>query len=476
MAGRKCVTSCLLLLLLGGSTAAQTRGLLFVPAEPQVLSSWKGAGALGRLDDQEAALALPGKSGSLAIRKFLPLGALQAFHGDPEGRGDYTSPFLVGEIDALLAPDGMQGRTALPRDLFLSVTRRRLPVFDGGKTRNLGPADVFRWRGRGEVQVFLESSLLEKALGFKSPSLDLDALCVDGKGNLYFSLALDEPCPNPRIRDGDLCFLPSGALTLRPDGTVKDVKPGSVVVPAREADLDGWVAASGLASSAGVPVKTVGNLSCLALDPGGGTFTPPAAPSLGPLPNLLFGGSGKGWAMGLCSTSGKGSIGRFGGVELGSRKKTTGAHLGVESLSGGPSDSWICALALCGPPAGRIQVEERRGGRFLKPVPSLTFDWGGVEPGRTAFLLLVPGPAGPGGAFPSMVLPPSPLGGPWEIFWSGGPVHLLPLSLAGPGGRGRTVLTLPSSFSGPLLLSAQALGPVGGGKLDLSLPLLLQWW
>ncbi len=464
-------------LLLGASAGAQSGALYFVPADTQVLTSWKGVGRLGRLDDQEVALALPSSSATLEVRKFLPLGAVQAFLGDPGGKGDYTSPFLVGEIDALFYPSG-RGRTALggARDLFMSVTRRSLPVFEGGKTRVLRPADVFRWKPGGEVQVFLPASLLEKALGFQSPTLDLDALCVDPKGDVFFSLALDEPYPNPKVLDGDLLVLPAAALQYGPEGRVKDVRAGAALRAARESDLDQWVAASGLASSQGTPIKKVGNLSCLALDPGGGTFLPPALPSFGPLPNLVFGGSGKGWALGLCSTAGKGSLAKFGGVSLGSATKTRGTHLGVESLSGGPSDTWVCALAFGPPPHGGILLEEDRGGRFLSPVSQLTFEWGGVAPGREALLLLAPGPSGPGRAFPSLLLPPSFLGGPWEVFWRGGPLFLRTLGFSGKEGRGKTVLALPPSFTGPALLTAQAFGPTGPGRLDLSLPQVLQWW
>ncbi|GEM_PF-4367202 len=467
----------LLLLGLGTPSAAQSRALLFVPAQPQVLATWKGFGPLGRLDDQEVALALPGSPRALAVRKYLPLGALHAFWGDPMGKGDYTHPFVVGEIDALFVPGGSKGSPPKRgRGIYFSVTRRRLPVFEGHKVGNLGPADLFRWKGQGRAQVFLSSSLLMKALGFRSPTLDVDAFCADSKGDLFFSLALDEPYPKPKVLDGDLCFLPARALVYGSDGTVKDVRAGAAVVAAREADLDGWVAASGLASSRGLLIKKVGNLSCLALDPGGGTFLPPARPSLGPLPNLIFGGSGKGWAMGLCSTAGKGAIPRFGGLNLGSSQKTRGAHFGVESPSGGPSDSWVCALGLCGPPALEIQVEEERGGRFLHPVSKLVFDWGGLAPGRAAFLFLSPGPPGPGRAFSSLFLPGTLLGGPWEVFWEGGPVYPLSLGLSGKDGRGKTTLALPPSLSGPLLFTAQAFGPAGKGKLDLSLPLVLQWW
>ncbi len=478
MAGReKRWVPWLLLWALGTPSAAQSRALLFVPSEPQVLTAWKGAGPLGRLDDQEAAVALPGSSSGLAVRKYLPLGALQAFWGDPLGKGDYTQPFVVGEIDALFVPGGFLG--ACPgrgRGLYFSVTRRRLPVFTGKGVANLGPADLFRWTREGRVQVFLSSSLLAKALGFQSPTLDVDAFCRDSKGDLFFSLALDEPFPKPKILDGDLCFLPAKALVYAPDGTVQDVLAGAAKVLAREADLDAWVAASGLASSQGLPLKKVGNLSCLALDPGGGTFLPPAQPSLGPFPNLLFGGSGKTWAMGLCTTAGKGGIASFGGLSLGSPRKTIGSHFGVESPRGGPSDSWVSALALCGPPSLEIQVEEEGGGRFLKPVSKLVFHWGGLAPGRAAFLLLTPGPSTAGKAFSSFFLPGTTLGGPWEFFWEGGPVFPLALGLSGKEGRGKTTLVLPSSFSGPLLLTGQAFGPLGGGKLDLSLPLVLQWW
>ncbi len=474
---KKWIPWLLLLLALGSPSAAQSRALLFASAEPQVLTSWKGSGLLGRLDDQEAALALPGSTQALAARKFLSLGALHAFWGDPTGKGDYTQPFVVGEIDALFVPGGFLGSSpGRGRGFYFSVTRRRLPVFLGNRVGSLGPADLFRWKEKGRVQVFLSSSLLEKALGFQSPTLDVDAFCADSKGNLFFSLALDEPYPKPKVLDGDLCFLPARSLVYAPDGTVKDVQAGAAVVAAREADLDAWVAASGLASSQGLPLKKVGNLSCLALDPAGGTFLPPAQPALGPLPNLFFGGSGKTWAMGLCTTAGKGRIARFGGVALGSAQKTTGVHLGVESASGGPSDSWVCALSLCGPPALEIQVEEDGGGRFLKPVSKLVFQWGGLAPGREAFLLLSPGPAGAGKGFSSLFLPGTPLGGPWEVFWEGGPVYLLPLGLSGKDGRGRTTLALPPSLSGPLLLTGQAFGPAAGGRLDLSLPLVLQWW
>ncbi len=218
-----------LLLALGTSSAAQSRALLFASAEPQVLTSWKGSGLLGRLDDQEAAMALPGSAQqALAARKFLSLGALHAFWGDPAGKGDYTQPFVVGEIDALFVPGGFLGASpGRGRGFFFSVTRRRLPVFLGNRVGTLGPADLFRWKEKGRVQVFLSSSLLEKALGFQSPTLDVDAFCADSKGDLFFSLALDEPYPSPKVLDGDLCFLSARALVYAPDGTVKDVRAGA---------------------------------------------------------------------------------------------------------------------------------------------------------------------------------------------------------------------------------------------------------
>ncbi len=456
----------------------QSGALLFVPDEPQLLGAWKGAGPLGFLDDQEIALALPGKKGGgLTTRKFLSLESLHAFRGDPDGRGDYTPAFVVGQIDGLAPCRREKGEVPGPRSLWMSVTARKWKAFQGGKSVTLGPGEIFRWAPGGRVEVFLSRALLAKALGFQSSTLDVDAFCLDSQGNLFFSLALDEPFPGPKVLDGDLCFLPAKAMTLDSRGLVKDVKPRSVVLAAREADLDKMLAASGLASSAGKPLLKIGNLACLALDPRGGTFLPPSSPSLGPLPNLVFGGSGKGWAMALCSTLGKGSPAAFAGVDLGSKGKTTGEHLGVRSLGGGSSDSWVSALAFLPlPPAPAILLEEARRGRFSPGAGDPLFYWAGVEPAREAFLLLVPGPTGPGQALPSLVFPPTPLGGPWEVFWKGGPVFLFPLGRADKTGGGRKAFPTPPGFSGPLLLAAQAFGPAGGGKLDLSLPVLLQWW
>jgi len=461
-------------LLAAGACPAQSLSLLFAPGLPQVLTAWKDRGALGQLDDQEIALGVPGGSG-FRSRKLLPLQALHVFQGDPEGRGDFTAPFVVGAIDALLVLPEERTLPAAPRVPFVSVARRSMPVFSGGLPRLLDHAALFRWLPGGEVQVLLEQAHLHRALGLESPSVDLDAACQDEAGNLYLSLALVEPAGVSRYRAGDLIFLPAAALARDPQGMVAGVAALSAGVLAREPDLDAMVQHSGLADSGGRPVAAVGNLACLEVDPGGGTFLAPAAPQLGPLPNLLFGGGGVGFGTGLCSTAAGGSIASVAGVALGSAQATTGAQLGLEDRTGGPAACGLGALAVAGPPAPGLLLVEDQGGRFVQPASAVRLRWAGAEPGRQAFLFLGLASNTPGRFFAPLRIDDPWLAAPVEWFLEGVPL-CLPLGAADARGGGTLALAVPPALRGPLLVLGQSFGLAEGTGLGLSLPAPLQWW
>jgi len=448
--------------------------LLFSTHLPQRIVNPPGGGGFAQLDCQEIGLVRSGTAGATAV-KLLSLQTLHAYQGDPDQLGDYTSPFVTGTMDALFVPLAEQGRSAHPRLPFVSVSRRSMPLFRGGRPHLLDHAALFRWRPGGDTQVLLTRSHLQAATGIQTASLDLDAFCQDHAGNIYFSLALDEPAGQPVIRDGDLCILPATALTRDGAGMVKAVKAGSASVIADEARLDLWTAASGLADPAGRPVGKVGNLGALALDPGGGTFTPAAGP--GPnCPNLLFAGSGASWSLGICSTAGGGTIARVAGMTLGSTLKTTGAHLGLGGQGGGAATSGLGGLALCALPGPEILLREDQGGRFLQTTGKVVFRFAGAEPGRTVLALVSPGPNLPGRYLPSFPLVGLPLAGNQEFFLDPSFLLLLDLGRADGTGAGGLTLPLPPGYAGPALLVVQALGPVGGTTLSLSPPILVQWF
>lgn len=444
---------------------------MFVPDEAQRISGFRRFGSLGILDDQEIAVSsIPG-TGTF---KFLSLEALHAFYGDPENRDDYTNPFIAGEIDALMIPRRIREGGMGPRVPFFSVSRRFFPVFLKGKTVVLDHATMVRLLPNGDAEVFLPSSLLFKALGFKSLSADIDAFCQDDKGNVFFSLALDETNGKSLYKDGDLLFIPGEKIRYSKDGIITDVLPGSALVAVREDQMDAMVRNSGIAGSDGKKILAITNLACLEVDPRGGTFVPGNKPSLGPLPNLVFGGGTPRWGMGLCSTSKGGSIAVISGRPLASTTRTAGTHLGIESLKGGPSDSYVCALGVFEGEYESLVLGEDHRGRLRDEKTNLRIRFAGLDPKREAVLLVSFLSLGPGKPFHSFFLNGPPFRRETEVFF--GPETLIfPLCVSDGRGRGEVVLKAPNVPGFKALVVSQAFGPVRSVFMAVSNPVVMQW-
>jgi hypothetical protein len=208
---------------------------------------------------------------------------------------------------------------------------------------------------------------------------DLDAMCQDSAGNLYFSIKdgptfAAGPFSGTVFEDGDVAYIPASAITYDSQGLITSIAADSGAFFAREADMDAIVANTGTrrvlgpgGSTTNVAATTVVDIGGMEIDPNGGTWQSPQDPMLTG-PNIIFGSNFSQFLDNLWSTAPNtnglpGSVAVINGVEIGYTDMMVvpdGSKFGVAQAPGG-YDS-IGGLAIVAEQSEWIAIESPNGG------------------------------------------------------------------------------------------------------------------
>lgn len=424
--------------LLGGGLHAQHSLVFCMDENEMTLDNGGGLAEAGLLREGETALVTP-VAGYYSASVFQSLGAQWAFIGDADLDGelqDASTACPGAGTDVLFvkhfpAPQPGGG----PRDVYLSK------VDSTGLDPTLENGDVFRFAAQGAPEIFVTEAQLLDALGQASTAdLNTDALCQADNGDLFVSFADAEVAPGGTADDGGLLRIPASAITYDASDNVAAIAVGSAELIAQEAEVNAWIAASGVLTSVGGAPSTSIDLTGLELDPAGGTFEAPLVPGL-LLPNLLFAWNGFSNDGAVLSTAAGGSLASLNGVPLASDVATTGAQIGLL-----PDSTGLGGLM------GIAVVDERPAQHASEVHPtglitSSTILWSrqevsGATPGGLVVVFADVGPSGAGAVLPVLLLP-----GLGELF-SDGTVFVLATVAADALGYAGNVLTLPSTLVG----------------------------
>ena len=393
------------------------------------LDNGNGLVSVGLAGEDEVYALTPAVGSLPSAFPFLSRACQWTLLGDADNDGRYADDSTLapgGDIDAVFRRATDTGPFGV-RDIFVSKEGNT------GFAPGLEDGDVFRYAGpSGALEVFLTEAHLQSALGTASTSIDLNALCQNTAGDLFFSLSL---ALSGIIDDGDLGMIPAVAITYDGSGNVASITASSAVVAATEAEMIALVTASGFKTSVGGDVSTSFDLSALEIDPNGGTWTPTSSGLT--FDNLLFAWSGFSNDGAIISSSGGGSIAVINGVSMGSTAATQGDQIGLLPDSTGLGG--LEGLALM-PEQAQFGVVENY------PVDLHTdsaggYSWhrielAGMAPNSFAQLFLVVGPTTSGGAVSSV----SAFGG--EFFVGIGYVSVVPI-FTDAKGFGQLSLTIP---------------------------------
>lgn len=330
---RTLATTCGVLALATSAAQAQNSLLFCMDSDHETLDNGGGLPAAGTLVEDEVGMVTPIAGVPYSAQTFLSLDAQYTYMGDADGDGTYvdssTTP-LGGPLDAVFVKRHIGAPVGLvtPRDVYTShESDNDLPAtFDDG--------DVFRFAGKGVLDVFVTEQQLDDAIGGGSTLFELDAICQDPDGNLYVSFAGTETVgvADDSVEDGGIVFIPvdTGAGGITYDlvtGNVVSITFDSARELADEADMEAMMAASGMATSVGGAPTTSSELSGLDLDPAGGTWTSPIDGI--EYPNLFFCWGGFSNDGAVLSTAGGGTIATLNGVPLASTTATVGTQIGM---------------------------------------------------------------------------------------------------------------------------------------------------
>ena len=321
-----------------------------------------------------------------------------------------------------------------------------------------------------------------------SVNLDVDAVALSRSINaagivsldIYLSFegptAVDIVPFGPLIlRDGAIVCIPGPAVSgwgvSATDGAalvpLGSVLPGSGLLIARENDVDGWVANSGISDETGAPVTMIGDLDGLTLDPLGGSFQTSSTPF--PIPNLIFCGDdptdlapGLGLSgAGMVSTRSSGQIAQIGGVPMGlpAPLMTLGEHAGLVTL---PRVGSLDGLAIARPRTSHFTMDTPTEQLF--GAGTLSLELGGGSPAGPAIVLFGLGANAPCGFDPSTF--PAPLNFDFPTVYPTVVFSVIPI---GANGCGTQALPIPAAIHTALLgnaLEFQAFqGPLGGSPV-----------
>ncbi|MGE3172073.1 MAG: hypothetical protein AB7O97_05555 [Planctomycetota bacterium] len=303
------------LLLLAATSVAQSPPLLFTTSQTETTLSGSGGTVLQTLRPNEVALFDLVACPSLSAEKWAPLTCYSTMAGDTDANSVFYEPGLFGSIDALCdVPNLVAGPSQ--RTVFISPSVAMGTNVSGAP--GLRPGDTGRIVrnafGDGQVEYFLRAEDVQLALGLPASPIvvDVDAIAVNTALGVYFSLnqnlGVATTCGATFVQDGDVIVIPATAITWTFDLRVAAVVPGSAEIAYTEAQMDAFVAASGITDRFGVCVTTVGDLEGLEVDPNGLVGgVPGCTGTVTFVPDLMFTASTL-TGGGVCTTTGGGQI------------------------------------------------------------------------------------------------------------------------------------------------------------------------
>ncbi len=401
---------------------------------------------VGTVDNESIHLVSPIPGVEYSAGVFLHQTAQYVFLGDTDGDADFVrsgGTGAWGTLDAVMVRRTNPFSTVGAHEVFHSFAA---PSFDIG-TRTVRDGDVLRFPDNFDVQLFLDEATMGVATGVADS--DIDAICQDTNGNLYFSFADTETVNGVSRSDGALFFIDAADITYGPDGNITALAPASAQIVATESDVNAIVAAAGANDADATPITTVADLGALEIDPNGGTFVAPQNAAL-VLPNLLIGSSDSGRDAVIFSTANGGEIATINGVPMGSTVATVGFHLGLRSDSAGPDG--LTGLALT-----TFQFQPLVVANSRSESSSLYFscEVAGATPGGSVAILV--GFADLGDRF-SLTTLPGVFGG--ELFGIGAPLFSVATLTADEDGYAGLPFPVPPSAVG--------LGPTVWQGFDLA--------
>lgn len=418
-----------------GLATAQSTLLINMDGDEKTWSNGGGLVSVGTCGEDEVYAVTPAPGGGYSAEPFLTRAGQWALLGDADADGRYADSSTAApgaDIDAIFVKAGASGPFGI-RDVY--VSKESTDGFAAG----FEDGDVFRYAGpSGAIEVFMTEDQLGNALGTASTSVDLNALCQNAAGDLFFSVSL---AISGIIDDGDLGMIPAGSITYDGSGNVSATTASSAVIVATEAEMVAAVTASGFKTSVGGDVSSSFDLAALEVDPAGGTWTP--ASSSVTISNLLFGWSGFSNDGGIISTAGGGSIPSVNGVPMASAVGTQGDQIGLLPDSTGLGG--LEGLALIPSQPHKLVVENYPVDLHTSTDSDQSWhrvEVGGATPGATCQLVAAIGPTTAGGSVLSF-----PVGADEFFFGSG--ILLLFSITADADGFGQVSFVIPPHASLP---------------------------
>lgn len=373
--------------------------LITVDNDEETLLNGNGLVEAGLLRQDEIGYFVPAPKAIYSAGPYCTMSTQWAYLGDADNDGRYADDSVEApgdRVDALLVKNSVIPGNG--RDVFISKETAE------GFSTAVEDGDVFRFAGpSGALEFFVKEDQLLVAIGqLATADLDLDAIAQSATGDLFLSFADAETVGGVSADDGALIYIPASAITYDGAGNITTITASSAVIAATEAQMAAFVTASGMRTSVGgTPSYT--ELTALEIDPNGGTFTPPNAPSL-TLPNLLFCWNGFSNDGAILSTALGGSIASINGVQMASSVATTGLQVGLLPDSTGIFG--LDGLALV-PAVLQPLTVENYPRNLITSLPSWhRIEISGAPAFSTLFVLGDQGPVGSGSALPSIMVPP----------------------------------------------------------------------
>jgi hypothetical protein len=289
-----------------------------------------GAIQLDQFTDESICEVTPVSAAPYFANKIVGLANWNAILGDDDGNGDFFEESM-GAVDAMaLHPAFVANKYGNPEvfDFIFSS------AYTFGFFWNTSVEDGSLWRvvkgavaGGPVVSIFLSEAVLQAGLDTNS-DVDIDALAFDSSGTMYVSFREDESILKglDALEDGAIGAFASSTIVYDADGNISSLGSGTVRVVLHESDVDAIVSSIGLLDAVGVPVKTIGDLQALDVDPNGGTFVGSDGVTL--WPNLFFAGATNGPRV--LTTAGGGALAELNGVKLGEIASPAGSYLGLD--------------------------------------------------------------------------------------------------------------------------------------------------
>jgi len=376
------------------SALAQHTVLINMDGDELTLDNGNGRVSVGTCGEDEVYAITPAVGSKPSAYPFLSRACQWVLLGDADNDGRYADSSTSapgGDIDAIFRKAADAGPFGM-RDVFISKE----------SNTDFGPGvedgDVFRYAGPlGALEVFITEAHLQTALGTASSSVDLNAICQNAAGDIFFSVSLSL---TGITDDGDLWMIPNSLITYDGSGNVSSVN-GLGTKVATEAEMLALVTTSGFRTSVGGDVSTSFDLSALEIDPNGGSWTPLSSGQT--IDNVIFGWSGFSNDGGIISSSGGGSVAVINGVPMASTTATQGDQIGLLPDSTGLGG--LEGLALI-PEQNQFGVVENYP-VDLHTSTSTNYSYhrielAGMTPNSFAQLFLVLGPTASGGAVASV--------------------------------------------------------------------------